>query len=126
MVCGVQPALPEIRENVERTISAMERIPEPVCGKLTRGILWPICVAGSVAETHHQPFFRDFVNKAVNDSMGFGNSRTALGILEASWEALNQEGHQTPSICSASLKAKYLLQSWPQIVQQNGHKALLV
>ncbi|OBT93244.1 hypothetical protein VE01_08809 [Pseudogymnoascus verrucosus] len=129
VVCGVQPSLLEIRTSVERTITAMQRIQRTDRGKLARGILWPVCVAGCLAEGPKQSFFREFVRAAVDDAIGFGNAQTALDILEHFWAKSSSEKRHTsssPPSDSPPLEADYLFQGWPQIIQKSGRRVLLV
>jgi Fungal specific transcription factor domain len=97
----------------------MQLIPKANRGRLARGVLWPACVAGCLAERSNQDFFRDFVRAAVDDAVGFGNAQTALDILERFWAKSSQLGNPQS-------EAGKILKGLPQIIQQSGRRVLLV
>lgn len=75
---------------LHNTINAMRMIPNP---QMFRGLVWPLSVAGCLASSRQdQEFFRGTSRGAVTDSRSFGNSGSALEILEKSWELQGREG----------------------------------
>jgi hypothetical protein len=106
----------------------MQRIRRTDRGKLARGVLWPACVTGCLAEGPKQSFFREFVHAAVEDAMGFGNAETALDILETFWAKSSDEECQPSSspFDNPLPEADFLIRGWPQIIHKSGRRALLV
>ncbi|ESZ90633.1 hypothetical protein SBOR_8983 [Sclerotinia borealis F-4128] len=75
---------------LHHTINAMRMIPNP---QMFRGMVWPLSVAGCLASSRQdQEFFRETSRGAVTDSRSFGNSGSALKILEKSWELQERDG----------------------------------
>ncbi|PQE31250.1 hypothetical protein CJF32_00001845 [Rutstroemia sp. NJR-2017a WRK4] len=75
---------------LHNTINAMQKVPNP---QMFRGLVWPLSVAGCLASSpQNQEFFRNSASAAVRDSNSFGNSGTALQILEKSWELQRRDG----------------------------------
>jgi hypothetical protein len=75
---------------LHNTINAMRMIPNP---QMFRGLVWPLVVAGCLASSRQdQEFFRNTSRGAMTDSRSFGNSGSALEILEKSWELQNKQG----------------------------------
>ncbi|KAJ8064253.1 hypothetical protein OCU04_006600 [Sclerotinia nivalis] len=75
---------------LHNTINAMRMIPNP---QMFRGLVWPLSVAGCLASSKpDQEFFRETIRGAMMDSRSFGNLRSALEILEKSWELQGRGG----------------------------------
>ncbi|KAM3077269.1 hypothetical protein ACMFMG_003267 [Clarireedia jacksonii] len=75
---------------LHNTINAMRMIPDP---QMFRGLVWPISVAGCLASSpQDQEYFRNIARGAVRDSKSFGNSGSALEILNKSWQLQRTEG----------------------------------
>jgi hypothetical protein len=82
-VSGSYPGLPEVRNAVARLVVAVDKVAKE---KSVRGVVWPICVSGCMAEPCHQPFFEGLISNALVDShQDFGNLGTALRILRKCW-----------------------------------------
>lgn len=57
-----------------------------------RQIVWPICVAGCVAEPHQQPFFEESVADVLQKPEGtIGNCPAALTIMLNCWDYRTRE-----------------------------------
>ncbi|EMR81243.1 putative c6 transcription protein [Botrytis cinerea BcDW1] len=86
---------------LHNTINAMRMIPNP---QMFRGLVWPLCVAGCLASSKQdQRFFREISKAAIADSRSFGNSSSALKILEKSWELQKEEGRLVD--CTMAIRA---------------------
>lgn len=86
---------------LHNTINAMRMIPNP---QMFRGLVWPLCVAGCLASSKQdQRFFREISKAAIADSRSFGNSSSALKILEKSWELQKKEGRLID--CTMAIRA---------------------
>lgn len=74
----------KIQDAVARNVASMKKITDQ---QDMRGLVWPICISGSMAETTHQPFYEAVVKETLGDSpRDFGNCATILKILTRSWE----------------------------------------
>lgn len=81
VVSGWQPANPEVRNSVARTIELFTELASPCW---LRTLAWPFCVTGCMAEEGQELVFREMIS-----SMGalqtFGAMREALSIMENVW-----------------------------------------
>ncbi|KAK2604028.1 hypothetical protein N8I77_006989 [Diaporthe amygdali] len=94
VVSGPIPTLPEIEDAVARGITAIQSGP---CS--SRGLVWAICVIGSMSSGGAQSFFEDLLTGLVRDSGRFGNSAAVLKILRKCWSK-----QKTSSIdCAAAM-----------------------
>ncbi|CRG82702.1 hypothetical protein PISL3812_00046 [Talaromyces islandicus] len=74
----------KMQDAVARNVASMKRITDQ---QDMRGLVWPICISGSMAGTPHQPFYEAIVKETLGDSpRDFGNCTTILKILTRSWE----------------------------------------
>ena len=68
---------------VDKVIEAINLVPENVS---LRGLAWPICIAGSMANPEQQVFFEDMMLRVLGKSgPGFGNLDTVLRIMRQCW-----------------------------------------
>ena len=89
-VITAHPTIFHIQGPLQVVIGAMSFIPDP---RIVRGFLWPLCVAGCMASRPaDQQFFREKAEGAVTDAGLIGNSKTAMEILEMSWQLQRSEG----------------------------------
>ncbi|KAF2180359.1 hypothetical protein K469DRAFT_741192 [Zopfia rhizophila CBS 207.26] len=86
VVSGWQPANPQVRNSVARTIDLFTGL---ASSGWLRTLAWPFCVTGCLAEEEQEPVFREMVS-----SMGalemFGTMRQALSIMEHVWRNRTQ------------------------------------
>lgn len=75
-----------IHDMIDDNIKAMKSIRNP---QDFRGLIWPICISGSMADTsNQQEFYTNTLKLALNGAQrDFGNCATLLGILEWCWNA---------------------------------------
>lgn len=83
VVSGFQFSLPEIRSTVAKSITMFQHLSNP---KLLRSLVWPLCVTGCLATKEQEGFFRDLVMGMSMEAYMFGSIRSALRIMENSWE----------------------------------------
>ncbi|KAL1961390.1 hypothetical protein VTO42DRAFT_118 [Malbranchea cinnamomea] len=83
---GGHPSLPEIQRAVCRTIGALEMFPD---ADLLRTLVWPLCVAGCLAEPHQYNFFRDLISSVPQSSRG--NLQNVMDIIERCWSLRRAE-----------------------------------
>lgn len=82
---GAFPNVPETQFAVKRTMNALKQVTDY---QDLRGLIWPLCLSGCMAQAHQQPFFRDLLRKVIGDAQQeFGNCTTVLRVLEACWES---------------------------------------
>ncbi|KAB2571846.1 ustiloxin B cluster transcription factor ustR [Lasiodiplodia theobromae] len=122
VVSGFNPALDEVRGNVEETVAALEALPD---ARLLRYLAWPFCVTGCLAEPRQEDGFRRMLARA--EAAGGGGSssdgdeggdpallrcRTALEVMEEVWRR-RRNGLPLPS-------------SWADAMQLHGAPVLLI
>ncbi|KAH6980882.1 fungal-specific transcription factor domain-containing protein [Ilyonectria sp. MPI-CAGE-AT-0026] len=72
-----------VAEAVERVMASIRVLPERVS---LRGLTWPICIAGSMANPDQQLFFETMMSKILNPSgPGFSNCDTVFRIMKHCW-----------------------------------------
>lgn len=66
-----------------RTIDELSQAPNSIP---LRGLVWPICIAGSLASKNQQPLIRAIIDRtAAQANTSFGNCDPVWGILEHCW-----------------------------------------
>ncbi|WQF82621.1 Putative zn(2)Cys(6) fungal-type DNA-binding domain, fungal transcription factor [Colletotrichum destructivum] len=100
-----------IHEAVTEVIDALQKVPK---GVPIRGMPWPICVAGAMADSEQQSFFENLIEEVLETSgAGFTNCDTVQRILKESWKDQNQFAVQG-------------IPTWRQAMSRLGICALLV
>lgn len=94
-ISGSQSSVAEVRTSVSDTAAALRDL-RAVAGdaQAVRSLVWPICVAGSMAEGVGsgegggglQGFFKALIDEVGYQAHDFGNTKTVLGIMERCWE----------------------------------------
>ncbi|KAK5053347.1 hypothetical protein LTR84_002321 [Exophiala bonariae] len=83
IIHGAQPGQTNVKTAVERTIKALDQVQDH---QDMRGLIWPICISGCMAEEHQQPMFEHLIKKVIGESLqDFGNSTTILHIMQKCW-----------------------------------------
>lgn len=73
----------KIYDAVEATMDALRSVPSYVS---RRGLVWPICIAGSMADVDQQSFFDVILIEVLQEADSeFGNCGTILRILKRCW-----------------------------------------
>jgi hypothetical protein len=93
VVSGAYPEMPEIRENVSRTIDALRALPEIA---IINSTTWAYCIAGCMAIEEEQTFFRGLAVYSNGDAPTFGNFSKALAIMEECWRLRREEKQDQP------------------------------
>ncbi|KAH8819767.1 fungal-specific transcription factor domain-containing protein [Xylogone sp. PMI_703] len=81
VISGANPDIPEIRDSVSRTISALEAVTDP---DLMRFLAWPLCVTGCLASEQQKSFFLSIIS----EKSKYKTARATLGafrIIEECW-----------------------------------------
>jgi hypothetical protein len=81
VVSGAYPELPEIRESVTRTLTALAGLPE----RLLIRISWPFAITGCMALGDEQGLFRNWVLKAMQAGTSIGTVWKGLMVVEECW-----------------------------------------
>lgn len=92
IVSGPWASLPEIREIVGKAEDVLQDWPQAIS---LRGLVWPLCVIGCMANSEHQAFFESLLANFVEGCGGFGNSRTALKIMKDCWKSQQYHGRNS-------------------------------
>ncbi|KAF2814347.1 uncharacterized protein BDZ99DRAFT_437239 [Mytilinidion resinicola] len=82
MVSGPHPAIPEIRQGVSRTMVSIVALTYP---HLIRNLMWPVCIAGCMAEDEHASYWRDLISSVSKEKWSFGYPSKVLEIMEECW-----------------------------------------
>lgn len=82
VVSGPYPDLPEIRENVCRTMELLKGLPNPL---LPRSLYWAILITGSLALEDEQPLVRSILFGAGVSASSVGMGWNILKTLEECW-----------------------------------------
>jgi hypothetical protein len=93
VVSGAYPEMPEIRQNVSRSVEAFRALPGiAVANSLT----WAYCIAGCMAIEEEHMFFRSLAVSSDGDAPTFGNFSNALTIIEECWRLRREEKRHHP------------------------------
>jgi hypothetical protein len=86
VIPGYKFATQSTDKMIEENITAIKSIQNP---QDFRGLIWPICIAGSMAHTSgQQGFYETKLKSALNGApRDFGNCATLLNILESCWNS---------------------------------------
>lgn len=85
-VAGAFPHDRDIRLSVKDTADALREMRTICDPQASRSLVWPICIAGSMAEDPAlQSFFRNLIVELGEQAHYFGNSETVLKVLERCW-----------------------------------------
>ncbi|KAL3463443.1 fungal-specific transcription factor domain-containing protein [Aspergillus heterothallicus] len=82
VVSGWQPRSEEVAYHVTEILDILCNRVDP--RGLLRSLVWPFCIAGFVAQPHHEPRFRELVH-SLQPSSVFGTTRKALELMENIW-----------------------------------------
>lgn len=82
IVSGPNPEISEIQQGVSRTMAALDTLKDK---DLVRNLLWPVCIAGSMAMSEHELYWRNLVSSVSRDRWSFGYPSKVLKIMEECW-----------------------------------------
>ena len=77
-------SLPEIRESVGKAVDVLRSWPPAIS---LRGLVWPLCIIGCMAESEHQPFLQTLLVNFAEECKGLGNASTVLKVVKDYWAA---------------------------------------
>ncbi|KAI9730862.1 MAG: hypothetical protein M1834_005580 [Cirrosporium novae-zelandiae] len=93
VISGPSPTLPEIRTSVRSTVSHLQEL-RHLCSdpQAIRGLVWPVCIAGCMAEEPLKGFFRNLIEEVGQEAREFGNLSTVLRVMEMCWDRRRVSG----------------------------------
>lgn len=116
-VTGAYPYNPEVRNGVRDTARALQEMRKITDPQASRSLVWPICIAGSMAEDPvQQGYFRNLIVDLGEQAHDFGNSVTVLRIMEKCWE------HWRNRTQGGEMKGY----TWLSAMEKNDKRVLLV
>lgn len=115
-ISGANPALAEIAMSVSATANALQELRAIADSQHLRSLVWPICLAGSMAaEQSLQDFFRGLIQGLGEEALIFGNSGSVFRIMEKCWDYRRGEIHDGERYCD-----------WTKAMELTGQRILLV
>jgi hypothetical protein len=82
VVSGPQAELPEIRNNVLRSIDLFRRLPEPI---IARALYWPIMISGSMALPEEEDLFKQMLAESGVKPVFVGPGWNIIKVLKECW-----------------------------------------
>ena len=101
---------PKVQLGVSRTMAALDALDRD----LVRHLLWPVCIAGCMATTDHETYWRDLVSGVVGEAWSIGYPGKVLRVMEECWKLRKSQ----PGIIVAA--------DWLTAMGRVGMKVLLV
>jgi len=95
VVLGPYPELPEIRQGVSRTMNAFDALTNK---ELVKNLLWPVCIAGSMATFKHQPYWTDLVLNVSQERLSFAHPNKVLKIMEECWSLRKSQSESVVAV----------------------------
>lgn len=86
IISGADPKLDDVRNSVVDTMNALQELQIICDAQALRNLIWPICIAGSMAEdVPTQTYFQSLIEDLGEEAHAFGNTRTTLEIMQKCW-----------------------------------------
>ncbi|KAI5204214.1 hypothetical protein E4T39_03816 [Aureobasidium subglaciale] len=86
VISGANPELDDVRNSVASTMDALQEMQFICDAQALRSLIWPICIAGSMAEdVPIQSYFQSLIQGLGDEAHDFGNSATALQVMQKCW-----------------------------------------
>lgn len=79
---GANPNIPQVSTRVSRSISSFKDLSDL---KLLKNMIWPLCVAGCMAQSDKKGFFRELIEKVDFETTHPGNIWKAYEIMKECW-----------------------------------------
>lgn len=91
IISGADPKLDDVRNSVVDTMNALQELQIICDAQALRNLIWPICIAGSMAEdVPTQTYFQSLIEDLGEEAHAFGNTRTTLEIMQKCWASRNE------------------------------------
>ncbi|KAI5239701.1 hypothetical protein E4T43_06643 [Aureobasidium subglaciale] len=92
VISGANPELDDVRNSVISTMDALQEMQFICDAQALRSLIWPICIAGSMAEdVPTQSYFQSLIQGLGDEAHNFGNSTTALQVMQKCWTSRGEK-----------------------------------
>ena len=86
VISGADPKLDDVRNSVIDTMNALQELQFICDAQALRNLIWPICIAGSMAEdAPTQSYFQSLIQDLGEEAHAFGNTADTLRIMQKCW-----------------------------------------
>jgi hypothetical protein len=86
VISGADPELDDVRSSVIDTMNALQELQFICDAQALRNLIWPICIAGSMAEdVPTQGYFQSLIQGLGEEAHAFGNTTDTLRIMQKCW-----------------------------------------
>jgi hypothetical protein len=86
VISGADPKLDDVRNSVLDTMNALQELQFICDAQALRNLIWPICIAGSMAEdVPTQSYFQSLIQDLGEEAHAFGNTADTLQIMQRCW-----------------------------------------
>ena len=86
IISGADPKLDDVRNSVIDTMNALQELQFICDAQALRNLIWPICIAGSMAEdAPTQSYFQSLIQDLGEEAHAFGNTADTLRIMQKCW-----------------------------------------
>jgi hypothetical protein len=90
VISGADPNLNDVRTSVNGTMTALQELQFICDAQALRNLIWPICIAGSMAEdVQIQSYFQGLIQDLGEEAHAFGNTADTLRIMQRCWASRN-------------------------------------
>lgn len=88
IISGADPKLDDVKNSVADTMNALQEMQYVCDAQALRSLIWPICIAGSMAgDVPTQSYFQSLIQGLGDEAHDFGNSATALKVMQKCWSS---------------------------------------
>jgi hypothetical protein len=113
VISGADPKLDDVRNSVLDTMNALQELQFICDAQALRNLIWPICIAGSMAEdTSTQAYFQSLIQDLGEEAHAFGNTADTLQIMQRCWASREDGSSGT--------------WNWADAMESLGQRVLLV
>jgi hypothetical protein len=113
VISGADPKLDDVRKSVVDTMNALQELQFICDAQALRNLIWPICIAGSMAEdSSTQAYFQSLIQDLGEEAHSFGNTADTLQIMQRCWASRDDNNSGTFN--------------WADAMESMGQRVLLV
>jgi hypothetical protein len=113
VISGADPKLDDVRNSVVDTMNALQELQSICDAQALRNLIWPICIAGSMAEdSSTQTYFQSLIQDLGEEAHAFGNTADTLQIMQRCWTSREENSPETLN--------------WADAMESLGQRVLLV
>jgi hypothetical protein len=95
VISGADPKLDDVRNSVVDTMNALQELQFICDAQALRNLIWPICIAGSMAEdVPTQSYFGSLIQDLGEEAHAFGNTTDTLRIMQKCWASRDKNGSE--------------------------------